>query len=182
MIVISPPEFYRPILPWTKYSDDPAVEQHYQKCRLNGCSHEFADMLCSRRAPAADTETSWIAGMKPQFTDEKDAYSQYVMKRAKAAGVNTKRAYYSSQLATSIGDPNAWVSSKDDVKRQAARLGCEVTGSVNFTPIQDAPKHEWPKQYTVAEDIVETEFAKLPVEAQKEKNAKDDLREKLSGR
>jgi hypothetical protein len=34
---------------WPHYSDDPAVQAHYEECRKNGCDHKMADMLASRK-------------------------------------------------------------------------------------------------------------------------------------
>lgn len=36
---------------WPHYSDDPEIQAHYEKCRENGCDHQMADLLASRKAP-----------------------------------------------------------------------------------------------------------------------------------
>lgn len=175
-------DFYTPAIPFPPISPRHEVNEHYYECRKNGCAHRLAEMLASRSAPALDTPTTFINGITDNMQNEDDPYTRYVLQRAREAGVNTRGARYSNQLATEMGDPKAWITSKDDVKRIAERNGQDVSGcGINYK----SPDYEIPqpaKEYMVCDEIVNEEFKKLPTDVQHQPHAKDDLREKLSGR
>lgn len=175
-------DFYIPAIPFAPISPRWDVNEHYYTCRKQGCSHRLAEMLACQSAPALDTPTTFINGINDNMQDEDDPYAKYAVQRAREAGVNIRGARYCHQLATEMGDPKAWITSKDDVKKIAERNGQNVSGwGLNY----QAPDYEVPepkKQYMVAPDIVESEFHKLPADIQHQPHAKDDLRERLSGR
>lgn len=175
-------DFYIPALPFPSISPRWEVNEHYYECRKQGCSHKLAEMLACQSAPALDTPTTFINGIQDNMQNEHDPYAQFAIQRAREAGVNTRGARYCHQLATEMGDPKAWITSKDDVKKIAERNGQSVSGwGLNYK----APEYEVPepaKQYMVANDIVDAEFRRLPKDIQHQPHAKEDLREKLSGR
>jgi len=80
-------------------------------------------------------------------------YGNYVLARAKAAGVETKGRKYLSSLARYPGDPKAWVQDISDVKRVCREGSMSCTGAVEVKGPAYLPE---PKEGpNLAEDIIE---------------------------
>ena len=63
-------------------------------------------------------------------------------KQAETAGVNTTGKVYLGGLAAFPGDPKAWVSDRNDVKRVLTERGWGSQGAVNQEPREKPPKRE----------------------------------------
>ena len=66
------------------------------------------------------TMSSFMAGRSnnQEYDSMPKDMRDHFLGKAKKAGVNTRNAVYMSGLAEYSGDPRAWVSSHDDVKRR----------------------------------------------------------------
>lgn len=125
-------------------SNNKEVQAHYEECRKNGCTDSFARMLSARKGPGLKTDTTFNIGRISFQNDQfgKSKLSQQVGKwyrdEARKAGVSTDGKYYLSGIASRPGDPEAWVSSADEVKRKCNKHGWNCTGDVNVTqPLPD---------------------------------------------
>jgi hypothetical protein len=130
------------------------------------------------------TDTTFLLGGDGFGAD--DATRRLAYQQAKAAGINPEGKRYSPQLARKglrWKDPEAWVSSKDDVRRvcESRGLGCEGAVTVKAREpeqgIDDVP-------YSVAPDIVERNVNALventvPVDAKSRTKLREDVNAKL---
>jgi hypothetical protein len=135
-------------------SDIPAVQAHYEHCRLEGCTHRLAEMFAWQQPPSVMSDSVFMEGRcnGNQFEDAPWIGNIY-QAEAKAAGVDTKGAHYLHGLAAYPGDPKAWVRSRGDVQRVCEERGWGCQGAVNVKPRAHDPKADTP----VAADIVEAE-------------------------
>jgi hypothetical protein len=172
-------EFYLPRPPFRVISDSEVVQEHYVDCRRNGTSHSLAEMFAFRRGPALDTDTMWIS----ERTARRDGNlgDETLLREAKAAGVNVRRAEYKSGLARYPGDPEAWVESKADCIRVAAKRGLTLEGGVNYTPPEIDEPAPLRKPYRVADDILSREVARRTLE-RGEPVDREQVAEECSGR
>ncbi|MFA7177157.1 MAG: hypothetical protein WC114_07915 [Smithellaceae bacterium] len=92
-------------------SDNPAVQQDYERMRERGQSHNIAEMLALKRTPTLRTDATLLAavnGAKEDFSFEQDnLHSKAVVKTAKRLGVHPKQ--YQPTLADYAGDPKAFI-------------------------------------------------------------------------
>lgn len=110
-------------------------------------------MLISQRPPRVQTEATYQAkgGLGgDQFGA--DPIRDFYLQRAREAGVSTDGKFYESRIAREPGDPEAWVSGPDDIKRVVESRGWNMDGDIKVKgrevePITSAP---------LAEDIVES--------------------------
>jgi hypothetical protein len=104
--------------------------------------------------------------------------AQWMVKEAKAAGINISGKYYCGGLADKRGwkDPEAWVSSSDDVVRVAQKRRLVVQGALNYDPGPAVA----PKRKLINENIVAREVRK---ELQRNPKAKaGEVRERIIDR
>jgi hypothetical protein len=143
----------------TVISDDPRVQEHYERCLANGCSHNLAEMLALKTFPGSKgTDRSFMQGRYhktggAQFEALPESIRQEYMRKAERAGVNPTGKWYSGGLARFPADPMAWVDGLSDVKRVAEARGAEVSGAVDIEP----PRYRdlaQPRPYQVAPDLV----------------------------
>lgn len=136
-----------------------AVQQHYKTMLADGQTERFAAMCALQIAPGTKgSDRAFMQGRcNNQQLDEMPKLSaQWMVKEAKAAGINISGKYYCGGLADKRGwkDPEAWVSSSDDVLRVAQKRRLRVQGSLNYDPgVQD------PKRTLINENIVRRELA-----------------------
>jgi hypothetical protein len=92
-----------------------------------------------------------------QLDDMPPRQAKYVAAEAKKAGINISGKHYVGGLADSRGwrDPEAWVSSNDDILKIAHKRRLSVSGTVNYDPGPDAPKRT-----LISESIVKDEMRK----------------------
>lgn len=156
---------------------------HYWKMRLDGESHNMADMLANRSFPATTgTDRAFMQGRKlggGQFEDV-PLVGHHHAARAEAAGVSTTGKWYSGTLARFPGDPEAWVDSLHDVKTICERRGWSAEGAIKV----EGPRYhsEEPRPYRVANDIVDEHVAQV-LDAHPELVPKaHEIREEVQGR
>lgn len=134
-------------------SHDPAIQAHYERCRLEGTSHTLAEMFAFRQPPMSNTDREFLEGHcnGNQFEDAPHIGDWYAA-RAREAGVDPKGKVYLHGLARYPGDPEAWVSGRGDVQKVVESRGWSCQGAVNVKARDDvAPA----PAVGVADDIVE---------------------------
>ena len=97
-------------------SNRPDVQAHYIECRSppNNCNEKLARIFALRQPP--NTVGTDRAFMEGSHTDETDM-TRVLRGIAEAQGVSTAGKRFVGSRARWPGDPRAWVSSLDDVRR-----------------------------------------------------------------
>ncbi len=133
-------------------SKDKAVQARYLRMRLDGQSHNMAEVLAVRKFPSFKTDSTFNAGREngSQF-ESCPQRGDWYKARATEAGVSTTGRFYSAALARFPGDPRAWISDRSDVLRVAKENGMTVSGDVNYTPPELPPEAD----LDIAADILE---------------------------
>ncbi len=162
-------------------SDDPAVQAHYEAMRRDGTSHRLAEMFALQQPPMSNSDREFLQGHCNGSQFEKtpglgDHYQQV----ARAGGVDPKGKVYLSGLARYPGDPEAWVSGRDDVRRVCEKNNFSCEGAVSVK----SQKLGAPEEVGIAEDLVQdalaTELAHNPDLAEKPREeVREQVREKL---
>lgn len=134
-----------------------AVET-YKRALPHG--ERWAEMVALQTPPGTKgSDRAFMQGRcNNQQLDEMPKLSaRWMVKEARAAGINISGKYYCGGLADQRGwrDPEAWVSSSDDVLRVAQKRRLVVKGSVNYDPGVQAPKRT-----VMSETILRREVAK----------------------
>ena len=122
------------------------------------------------------TDRAYMEGRmnNQQLNDMPERQAKYVAAEARKAGINISGKYYCGGVADGRGwrDPEAWVSSNDDVLRVAKKRRMSVAGSVNYDP-GPAP----PQRKLISESIVRDEVRR---EKRRNPSAKtEDIRERV---
>lgn len=147
----------------------------YEKALPYG--ERWAAMVALQQPPGTKgTDRAFLEGRQnnEQLDDMPRRQAAYVAKEARQAGISISGKYYCAGIADKRGwkDPEAWVTSSDDVLKVARKRRLHVTGSVNYDP-GEAP----PKRVLLSERIIKDEIRK---EKRKNPNAKaGELREKI---
>jgi len=141
-------------LPWEIEACPRDIQAHYTKMIENGQTENFAIMICLQQPPGTSgTDRTFMEGkMAGGWIDELPKFqAKWLIKEAKAAGINPAGKFYMSGLADKRGhtDPEAWVSGVDDVKRVALKRGLSVRGAINI----EGPEVLPPKRVALAKDI-----------------------------
>lgn len=132
----------------------------YTRSLASGATEQFA-IMCALQTPPGTrgTDRAFMEGRynNQQLDSMPARQAKYVAAEAKAAGINISGKYYVGGLADNRGwrDPEAWVSSNDEVLKVAQKRRRAVSGSVNYDP-GPAP----PKRKLISESIVREEVAK----------------------
>jgi hypothetical protein len=133
-------------------SDDPQIQHEYVRLRMEGVSHNLADMFSHQKPPRADDDTTFLAARRPREQFAGTPYlGDFYAKEAKAKGMNISGCIYENGLARYPGDPDAWVSDRGEIRKkvEARGIGCE--GAVNVKPNEDfAP----PPSVDIADELV----------------------------
>lgn len=151
-----------------------AVET-YKKALPYG--ERWAEMCALQVAPGTKgSDRAFMEGrMNNQQLDDMPVQSaRWMVKEAKEAGINISGKYYCGGIADKRAwkDPEAWVSSNDDIMRVAKNRRLAVAGTVNYDP-GVAP----PKRTLINEKIVKREVAR---ELRKNPGAKaGEVRERI---
>lgn len=119
---------------------------------------KFAEMCALQIAPGTKgSDRAFMQGrMNNQQLDEMPVESaKWMVKEAKEAGINISGKYYVGGLADKRRwrDPEAWVSSNDDILRVAQKRRRAVSGTVNYDPGPAAPKRKLINERIVAEEV-----------------------------
>jgi hypothetical protein len=134
------------------------AQAHYEYMRLNGESHNMAEMLATRSFPGVKTDAVFNEGkFSGQSTGECTAHGKWLRSQAEAAGVSTTGKWYCSGLASFPGDPTAWVDSRGDVLRIAEAKNMNVHGYVEHSAYETDPGDD----LDIADDIIEDEVADI---------------------
>jgi hypothetical protein len=143
------------------------VQRHYLKCIADGQSPRFAEMVALMQPPGVQgTDSKFMEGRNSGewLNAMPKRQANFIVREAKAAGIDVSGKYYHSGLADRRGwcDPEAWISGKDDLIRVAKKRKLQVTGQVNYTP----PEAGESRRVGLAKDIVASlakqEMAKNP--------------------
>ena len=169
-----------------KVTDDFEKQVHYWMMRLDGESHNMADMLASRSFPGTKgTDRAFWQGREfggAQFQD-RPLVGQHHLAMAERAGVNVAGKVYNGTMARYPGDPEAWVSNLGDVKDICERRGWEAEGAITVKAPRYAARE--PQPYRVADDLVERYVNEAiddnPDLAPKRAAVKEELASKLAG-
>lgn len=126
----------------------------------------WAEMCALGVAPGTKgTDRAFMQGrMNNQQLDAMPkAQAAWLSREAREAGINISGKYYCGGIADSRGwrDPEAWVSSNDDVRRVAASRNLHVTGSVEHAGRPEPPKRTVISESSVRE-AVRRELKKNP--------------------
>jgi hypothetical protein len=144
-------------------STDPAIQSRYESARLDGQSHNFAEIVAFRKFPGIVTDSIFNEGRfsgQDQFA-KCPAQGAWLRAEAEKHGVNTTGKYYLSGLADFPGDPTAWVSDRGDVLRVAEAKNLRIMdGYVKHEPHEVEPMPD----VEIADDLVEREVDRTMAE------------------
>lgn len=119
-------------------------------------------------------------------TMHRDSDAERLAAIARRHGVNPEAAHYYPQLARFPGDPEAFVTSRSEIKRVLEKRGLAANGFVEYEPQGFSSRQK--KPYRVADDLVERYVQEsLPPEELAAKKPddvaemRDKIRTKLSG-
>ena len=162
--------------------DRASQERFAELVRKNDGNLRAALMFLTRRAPGSpscDREFNRKARERMNATPWK--YMRSIVKIAQNAGIDTNNKFYCGGLGK-YNDPDAWVSTNDDVLRVARKKNLKVRGTVNYTP--GSPRTRRFK--LIAEDILQDKIRRsceadpaLAEKVAKSPKALAELREKL---
>ena len=116
--IIVDPKDVNPIL-FPIVSSDLVVQARYENMRLDGQSHNMAEMLATRSFPGVKTDAVVNEGKFSGDRGKVGPHQLWLKQQAEAAGVSTAGKWYCSGLASFPGDPTAWVGDRGDVLRIA---------------------------------------------------------------
>lgn len=118
----------------------------------------WAEMVALQCPPGTKgTERAFLEGRQnnQQFDTLPKRQASYMLREAKAAGINPSGKYYCAGIADGRGwrDPAAWVSSNDDVLKVAKQRRLAVTGSVNYDPGPAPPQRKLLSESIIRDEV-----------------------------
>lgn len=159
-------------LPYEIQNAPKHVQDHYQKMVKAGQSEAFAVMCALQQPPGTKgLDRSFFEGRQDgNWMDElPKRQARWMLKAAKESGVNVSGKYYVGGIADRRGasDPEAWVSSLDDIKRVAKKRNINLSGAVEYQGFEEAPLSRGlnPK---IAKELARKEVAQNPGLSMKE--------------
>ena len=143
-----------------------AVQAHYRKMIAAGQSEQFALMCALQQPPGTrGTDRAFMEGrLSGNWLDDlPKRQANWMVKEAKAAGINPNGKFYLSGIADKRGhlDPEAWVDSVDDIKRVARARNLSVQGLVNIEA-DPSPRQDVPLNPRIERELVKKERAQNP--------------------
>lgn len=161
--------------------DAMGLRHTYDKLIKDGQSPNMAAMLAAMSPPGVwNTDSNFNKRENDRMKALNDDQLDDIVRIAKRAGINTHGKSYNGQLGK-YDDPDAWVSSTNDVKKSAIKKGMDIDGMVKVKAYR-GPK----KKPRLAKDIVDRlegeargRNRKLDESCKKSDNARRELREKL---
>ena len=133
-----------------------AEQVAYWRMRLEGQSHNMAELLATRSFPGVrGTSSAFMKGTHAQDS----GYDAMRYRAAAAQGVDTNGKRYLAGLARYPNDPEAWVSGLSDVRRVCEARGWNCEGAVDVSSYEADGSGELARDYEVADDIVEQRLA-----------------------
>ena len=146
-------------------SRGPTAEWIYTEAIKKGNKPGFAEMLAMRKAPSAETESTFLSNfgkLQDQF-DGDEQYTEAVVAAARQQGYNpSPNDVYQPAIANKIGDPRAFVKSRGEAIAVAEDRGAEleINGRTvakhrqpEVDPFENAPQ--------LADDLAAPEVAQL---------------------
>ena len=138
-----------------------AAVDTYRRSLAAGGTEKFAAMCALQIAPGSKgSDRAFMEGRmnNQQLDGMPRLQAEYMVRDARKAGINISGKYYCGGLADGRAwrDPEAWVSSNDDILRVAKKRGKSVSGSVNY----DAGPAPPPKRVALNERIIREEVAR----------------------
>ena len=134
----------------------------YLASLASGATERFAEMVALQTPPGTrGSERAFMENRlnNQQFDDMPARQANWLLREARAAGINPTGKVYIGGLADSRAhrDPEAWVSGVDDVRRVAQKRNLHVEGAV---------KHEGhavpPKRRALSERAIREAMARHP--------------------
>jgi len=113
----------------------------------NGQSERFAIMCSLQVAPGTKgSDRAFMEGRlnNQQLDDMPVNQARYISREARGAGISIEGKYYVGGLADGRGwkDPEAWVSSSDEILKVAKKRHRMVQGNVSYDPGPEAPQRK----------------------------------------
>jgi hypothetical protein len=107
----------------------PTAEYIYTEAIRKGNKPGFAEMLAMRKAPSAETESTFLSNfgkLLDQF-DGDEHYTDAVVAAARKQGYNpSPNDVYQPALASQMGDPQAFIKSRGEAIAVAEERGAEL--------------------------------------------------------
>lgn len=160
-------------------SESDAIQEAYVSMRLDGQSHNWAEMCAHRQAPGTkNSDRTFQEGIGAgQFLDKMPPMIRKARMAAyeKATGRKVPEgARYLSTLARFPGDPKAWVTDVGEAKARFKEFGkgCEDLGI-------EARELPPPPKVRIAEDIVQRHLQKAVADPANAGKDKRELREAI---
>lgn len=153
-------------LPFDIANASSSVQAHYIRMVESGQNPRFAEMCALQSPPGTQgTDRAFMEGRcnNQQLDDMPARQAKYISDEARQAGINISGKYYCGGLADHRmwKDPEAWVSSNDDVLRVAKKRRMMVTGSVNYDPGPAPPQRKLISE-SIVKDLMRREKKKNP--------------------
>lgn len=142
---------------WPVVSSDPDIQVSYLRMRVEGESHNMAEMLATRSFPGVKTDSIFNEGKFSGAAGRIDAEEVWLRKQAESAGVSTAGKWYCRGLASFPGDPTAWVGDRGDVLRIAQEKNLTVHGYVEHKGHEVDPGGD----LAIDPEIVDSEVADI---------------------
>lgn len=117
-------------------------------CRL-------CEMFAAGRPPTISTEATYQAKGALGGAQFSGSIREHYLQAARAAGVSTDGKFYESRIAAFPGDPEAWVSGSDDVRRVVESRGWAMDGDIKVNGMEVEPVRNTPLADDIVEDLVE---------------------------
>ena len=160
-------------LPFEIASATEEVQQHYLKMIASGQTPMFAAMCALQQPPGTNgSDRAFMEGrLSGNWLDElPKRQANWMVKEARAAGINPTGKYYLSGIADKRGhlDPEAWIDSVDDVKRVARKRNLNVQGTVNIKASEPDPSEKPALNPRIERELARKESAKNPKLSQQE--------------
>lgn len=116
-------------------SADPCEQSHYERLRLDGMSHNFAEMVALGKAAGSKVVGGNDAFLQNRSNNQdlekmSPAMREIMLRPAREAGVSVHGKVYASGLARFPNDPQAWVGSTEEIKARCVENNWDCAGAV----------------------------------------------------
>ena len=159
--IIVDPKDVNPIV-FPIVSNDLVTQARYENMRLDGQSHNMAEMLATRSFPGVKTDAVFNEGKFSGDMGKVGPHQLWLKLQAEAAGISTAGKWYCSGLASFPGDPTAWVGDRGDVLRIAREKNMTVHGYVEHEAHETDPGGDVPIDESIVNDEVEEILSRNP--------------------
>ncbi len=156
-------------------------QRHYELCLANGCGERLASSLATQRAPYGKCRNNVLRGhsIGEEFEGDDRMQARY-RRHAKKAGVSLNGKKFISQLATYPGDPEAWISTAEDVKRICKKRNWTCRGMVEHKHHENPPRESIPMDKQIFAEEVQRECEKDPGKLHKLEKTKAEVWDKIT--